>query len=971
MASKATEETPSEVSVGGGIRSTATRTVPSVAESDVSKTAAEKPSTVVAAAGNAAGSGRLAGMEGGTFSDSLFSSQSLFGSPKAKAGEVSFKLSSPSSIFTEPERSSLSKETESVPPAEAGFSSMNSAALDSAQTPAATSLNDEHKPIFTPETDTPETEQDKKNRKPLFVLIMLLALALLGGGGAFVLFRMNKIPLSSPQIQEAPVPGDDQDSRTRENTLILVRRYIEQGLYDQALSLLNGLMIQDPDDEESNSLMMKAAALKKQHEDDLSMHGGAFSQQGGMMWQDGALSQQGGMMQQDGALSQQGDAMQQDGALSQQGGAMQQDGALSQQGGMMRQDGALSQQGGAMQQDGAFPQQGGMMQQDGALSQQGGAMQQNGAAQQGEGASSGAAAGPYTVVVDTSEMAASIDSLRSQLAAQAAENERNIRAMNELMQRQAEAEERRKAEEAEKKAAEAIVRKQQEEAEAKRKMEEAELAAKNAELKKIMEKVNAEIEQAKDKLNSENIAGAIAQFENAKDMLPTGDSEDEKQFNANKLSEISLATYSASQKYNPENAELKNESVEYAKRTLEENPTDVASHYVLGMDAFDKKNYAEAEQQFSRAVQGDSSNFLYYYQLGRAQAYQNKNEAARQSFLTASRYNSEYAPAQYNLGIVYSRLNQQANALSAYRKACEIDSDYENAYLATARILVRQGDVAGGIAAYEKAIAINPANARTYKEEGSAYASQKNYAAAESAYRKALALLAPGEKDPDTYYNLSTVMYSQGKFEDALVYAKTAYDTRDAPGKAVRESALVYNYALLLDGNGKYSEAMKLYREVLALDANHVKAKINLAALCIAENDADTALALLESAISAGSNSFEVNNNLGNAYRLKNDYNNAVTYYVAALKLQPKDVTVRENLAKAYASSGQYDNAKTTYEQVIQADKNNFDAMIELAKVNIQLKDNAGAKEWLSRVQTSKPAYRRGEVESLLSSITN
>ncbi|MBQ3799986.1 MAG: tetratricopeptide repeat protein [Treponema sp.] len=248
------------------------------------------------------------------------------------------------------------------------------------------------------------------------------------------------------------------------------------------------------------------------------------------------------------------------------------------------------------------------------------------------------------------------------------------------------------------------------------------------------------------------------------------------------------------------------------------------------------------------------------------------------------------------------------------------------------------------------------------------YSSSGNYTAAEEAFKKALAYMDPAKKDPVTYYNLSTVMYAQGKKDNALAYAKQAYDNK-ANAVQLVQTNITYNYALMCEETGGKTNALSLYKEVLAADPKNVKALTNIGALSLESGDADSALTFLQKAYSLESGNFEVNNNLGNAYRQKADYDNAVKYYQGALKISPKDNTVRENLAKAYASAGNYDKAKSTYQDVIAADKKNWDAYFELAKVCITLKDTNAAKDYLSFLQRNNPDYKSSEVKQLLSSL--
>ena len=55
----------------------------------------------------------------------------------------------------------------------------------------------------------------------------------------------------------------NKENAARQNTLSLVQNYIDKGLYDQALNLLNDLIIKNPDDKDAEGLLAKTAELKK------------------------------------------------------------------------------------------------------------------------------------------------------------------------------------------------------------------------------------------------------------------------------------------------------------------------------------------------------------------------------------------------------------------------------------------------------------------------------------------------------------------------------------------------------------------------------------------------------------------------------------------------------------------------------------------------------------------------------------
>ena len=304
-------------------------------------------------------------------------------------------------------------------------------------------------------------------------------------------------------------------------------------------------------------------------------------------------------------------------------------------------------------------------------------------------------------------------------------------------------------------------------------------------------------------------------FDRASSLMPKDDDPQNKEFVSSRMSDMAKSLYAASENSgNPQSDEAKAAALSYARETLAKDPSDAASHYIFGMQALESKNYAEAEKQLKSAISKDSDNAMYYYQLGRSQAQQKKYDAASVSFQSSVKYDSNFAPAYYNLGFVSERLGRNSQALGAYRRASSVNPDYENAYIAAARILSRQNDFNGAVSAYESAVRVNPSNARTYQEMGSAYSSLEKYKQAEDCFKKALAYMDPSNKDPLTYYNLSTVMYAQGNRESALEYAALAYANKDAGRKAAR-SSIVYNYALMNEEAGNFTRQLTFTAKLL------------------------------------------------------------------------------------------------------------------------------------------------------------
>ncbi|MCQ2575678.1 MAG: tetratricopeptide repeat protein [Treponema sp.] len=604
--------------------------------------------------------------------------------------------------------------------------------------------------------------------------------------------------------------------------------------------------------------------------------------------------------------------------------------------------------------------------------------------------------GDLNINVDTKgisdAMKSSVSSMKDALDEANRQTEENRKAMENLMRMQEEqkaAEEKRRAEDAAKAAADAEAKRQADAeraakeaaaaeakriAEEKRKAEEAELAKKNAALKKQIDEVNDAIKKGESALASGDIAGAMEYFQKAQGHIP---GEAGKEFAASKNSEIAQALYDAADKAeSPEKkAELMREAVSLAEKALASNPKDAGAHYIIAQNSINNKDYNTALAEMTAAVQNapkdDPNRYLYYYELGKLQYRFKKYVEAAASFTTSCELKGDFAPSRYNLGVTQKQLKNETAALAAFRKTIDIDPRHEKAYLEQARLLTSRGDYTGAIESYNSVLKINNINVQAAMELGSVYYQKKNYAEAEDSFRRALTMLSPCEEMTLTKYNLSTVLFDAGKILDAEKYAREAYEGKDFLKSKNAKANIVYNYALILEKNGKGEAAIPYYTEVLNYNPDHTKTKINLGVMymSIEPADVDTAMALFTQVYQKENGNFEANNNLGSAYLLKEDYSNSIKFYQNALKIDSKNNAVRANLAKAYAKNSDYDNAKTTYTELLKYDKENWDAYIELGKVCMQLGDNTNAEKYFIYVQEKNSSYRAAEVSSLLSSL--
>ncbi|MBP5568645.1 MAG: tetratricopeptide repeat protein [Treponema sp.] len=506
-----------------------------------------------------------------------------------------------------------------------------------------------------------------------------------------------------------------------------------------------------------------------------------------------------------------------------------------------------------------------------------------------------------------------------------------------------------------------------------RRAEEEKLAKQNEAYKNQIDAVNNEIQKGKKELHDGKNNDGMKTFDKAMGMMPNipGNTT----FIPSKETEMAQAMYDAAQ--NTPNAadreRLYEKAVEYAKDAVSRNPNESQAHNILAQDALRNKDYNTAIKEFQAAANNkdDPNRYLYFYNLGKVQYMLKRYSDAEGSFKMSCSLKSDFAPSRFNLGLTQKQLGKNQDALASFRKTIEIDSKHEKAYLEQGRILAEREDYLGAIDAYKKVLSINNVNSSAAMELGSVYYKRNDLQNAEDSYRRAITMLPEGADKTLTKYNLSTVLYDSGKVDDAVRWAKEAYETKNNVKNNISKANVVYNYALVLEKTGKTNDAIPIYKEALTLNPDHSKSKINLGNMYMKMTppEVDAALNLYLQVYNKESSNFEANNNLGSAYLLKDDYKNAIRFFQNALRIQPRNNEVRYNLAKTYAKNGDYENARTTYEDLVKADTKNWDAYIELAKVCMQLGDNESAKAYLKEVSLNNPTYRRADISTLMDAI--
>lgn len=145
------------------------------------------------------------------------------------------------------------------------------------------------------------------------------------------------------------------------------------------------------------------------------------------------------------------------------------------------------------------------------------------------------------------------------------------------------------------------------------------------------------------------------------------------------------------------------------KELLTKVPSIPEIHYNLGFVYSQKKDWANSEASFQKALElkPDYSDAM----VSLARVYQDSGQAQKAVDLMAKGAGSGDAKAQFNLGIMMMNAGKDEEALAAFLKAAELDASNAEAFYYIGTRSLQLGKLPEAIAALEKYLSMDPKNA--------------------------------------------------------------------------------------------------------------------------------------------------------------------------------------------------------------------------------------------------------------------
>ena len=288
------------------------------------------------------------------------------------------------------------------------------------------------------------------------------------------------------------------------------------------------------------------------------------------------------------------------------------------------------------------------------------------------------------------------------------------------------------------------------------------------------------------------------------------------------------------------------ESLIYLEKVVNLEPNNILGLVALGNVHLEIKNYNEAEKYLESALDIDKKNVAANAALGDVLFAKNEINGAIQKYVYVNKLNDNIPEIHLNLGHCFFYNERFDSAISHYLKAIKlVKNTRHDYYYFLGNALIASFRVKDGIIAYQAAIKLKPSKLNYYYAIAKAcYIQKLNHKGI-----KYLEKLLHLEKDKNINKDLLEAEKDY-KFNDALFLLYKLYVTLPDPDYnkcLVIVKALIRNdpknvhYFEILAGlqekKSNFLEAIKAYRQILALEPNNSEAKKKLNLLDINEKE--------------------------------------------------------------------------------------------------------------------------------------
>jgi tetratricopeptide (TPR) repeat protein len=321
-----------------------------------------------------------------------------------------------------------------------------------------------------------------------------------------------------------------------------------------------------------------------------------------------------------------------------------------------------------------------------------------------------------------------------------------------------------------------------------------------------------------------------------------------------------------------------------------------------GLQALDHRDYAQAEQIFSKLVESDSKDYAALFNLALAETGLKKDNEAAEHYKKVLALKPGLYEAELNLGILDVHNQRAADALPLLRDAAKQKPNQARPQRYLGDALLESGDLDGAVAAFRAALTADPKLAVAELGLGQALLRQGKPEDALPHYRQAAAL----DSNLKSYLLEAAVALSKANHPDEAIDL-----LKEFPNDAGAREELGRLY---LQEN-KPADAVAQFQAAVAISPTPAN-QLALATAYLRNNQPDAAAPILKAALASNPKDYDLRMAVGRIQRDKHDYAAAANEFVEAAHLKPDAVEAWNEAANAFVSSEQYPQALAALDQV-------------------------------------------------------
>lgn len=459
----------------------------------------------------------------------------------------------------------------------------------------------------------------------------------------------------------------------------------------------------------------------------------------------------------------------------------------------------------------------------------------------------------------------------------------------------------------------------------------------------MQDEIKMQIVEAAAKYKDGNLSGAISQLEAALEKAP--DNPEVLSwlgffYIKNNQSDLAVKVLEKAQKAKPDDLEVINNlgnaylatkrddmALAQYKKIVEKSPNMYEPWYNIGGICLRKQDFTGAVGAYEKALSlrkdapdGYSLNNLGIAyegagQLAKATEYYQKAVTARPDEKLFSR----------NAGFGLFRLGKSEEALPYLETAAQGEVDVDAAS-ALAQIYIKQGKTDMALSQYTALESSRGDKSDYWYNLGVLRSAAKDSKGAEAAYRKSISM---NQKDKDAINNLGLLLFSGGRYEDALPFFERLY-------KMNPTSATQLNYASCLSQVGDLKKSVSLWNSYLSQNPKRTDVRVEMANAQWQMGDKESARSNYAAILAVDPKNVQAMNGMG-------------LYYYAADRLKDAEAAFRKSISVKAAYLPPYNNLAVTLERM----NRKKEAMTFLEKALSMNPNYVEAKRNLERMRAS------------------